>query len=774
MNGSMKMPILKASLFLMGLSGMTAQIILLRELLISFLGNELTLGVILANWLILVAAGSFLLGQSVERVESKLEIFVSFQLFFSAAFPFSIYLCRIFKNILLTTPGETLGFAPIFYSSLLILSPVALPYGVLFTYGCKLYGQFHEEGASSIGRVYLLEAVGSMIGSLLLTFLLIQYFNSFTIAFLISLVNSVMSLLLLSPYSGSPKRIFQKVLRVLSILLSLLCVYGLLPETSSTMDQSSIRSQWKGLNVIDYKNSIYGNITVSKRGEQYTFFTDGIPSITTPVPDIALIEDFVHLPMLFHEKPESVLILSGGAGGMIHEILKYPLARLDYVELDPLLLQLVQKYPTPLTQSEFADQRVRIHYIDGRLFVKETREPFDVIFIGFPAPQTLQVNRLFTSEFFSEAKMKMNPKGIFVLTLPGSLTYISPQLRDLNRCIVETLRSVFGHVRVIPGDVNLYLASDSNLLEKISSHEISRRFSERKIKSSLITKNYIEFRFDQRWLKWFWQSMEGSKARINSDFHPLGVFLYLSYWNNLFSPYLTGVFKWVEKYGLILFVAKIILITIILSTLFIKRPHLSGHSMTYSLFTTGLTGMIFSLGVIFTFQTLYGYLYYQIGLLIAIFMFGIASGSFFITKFLERIKKESLLFLKTEIAIILFSFLFPFVFLAPSQHLENKAVYLTLYGAILIISFISGMFIGLQFPLANKIYLGSLPKEGKLGQTAGLLYGADLLGGFVGGLSGGILLLPILGLKETCFIMALIKLSSLTLLLIFVKIWKAK
>ena len=55
----------------MGLSGIAAQIILLRELLISFLGNELTLGIILGNWLILVAIGAFLIGQSVEKVKRK-------------------------------------------------------------------------------------------------------------------------------------------------------------------------------------------------------------------------------------------------------------------------------------------------------------------------------------------------------------------------------------------------------------------------------------------------------------------------------------------------------------------------------------------------------------------------------------------------------------------------------------------------------------------------------------------------------------------------------
>jgi spermidine synthase len=765
----MKMLSLKISLLLMGLSSITAQIVLLRELLVSFLGNELTLGVILASWLILVAAGSFLAGKSVEKVERKLEVFVVFQLIFSVALPFTIFLCRIFKNILLATPGEVLGFAPIFYSSLLILLPVTLPYGALFTYGCKLYAQYAEENAASIGKVYIIETMGSMIGGLLITFLLIQYLNPFTIAFSISLLNSLMSIFLLWLKPKSSKASFQKALMILSILLSFLFAYGLFPQTSSSIHQSSIYSQWRGLNVIHYENSIYGNITVTKRGEQYTFFADGVPSITTPVPDIASIEDFVHFPMLFHENPESILILNGGAGGMIHEILKYPVKRIDYVELDPLLLRLVQEFPTPLTQSELSDKRVKIHYMDGRIFVQRTGGRFDIIFIGLPAPQSLQTNRLFSSEFFSMARGKMNPNGILVFTLPGSITYLSPELRDLNGCILDTLKNVYRHVRVIPGDVNLYLASDSDFPETISSNEISKRFEERKIKASLITRNYIEYRLNERWLKWFQQSMGGRKIHVNSDFHPLAVFFNLSYWNSLFSPYLTEVFKWYERSSLTLSVTKIILITLILATLFIKMPHLSRHSITYSIFTTGLTGMIFNLAIIFAFQTLYGYLYHQIGLLIAIFMFGIASGSLLITKCLDRIKKDSLLFLKTEMAIILFSILFPFVFLIPSHNLENKIIYFILYGAVLIMSFLSGMSIGLQFPLANKIYLSSYTGKGMLGETAGLLYAADLLGGFFGGLSGGILLLPILGLKETCFIMAMLKISSGLLFLLFMR-----
>jgi len=765
---------LKVSLLIKGLSGIVAQIILMRELLISFLGNELTLGIILANWLILVAIGSFVIGKTVEKVERKLEVFVSFQLFFSLALPFTLYLSRIFKNILLATPGEGLGFVPIFYSSFLILLPVTLPQGALFTYGCKLYSQYIRKDVSSIGKVYVLESIGAIIGGLLMTFLLIQYLNSFEIALIISLINAVVAAILIWPAPKSSNHPIKIALWVLSGLLSFVFACNLLSQTSSAIHLSSIRSQWKNLNVIHNENSIYGNITVTKRGEQFTFFTNGVPSITTPVPDIASIEDFVHFPMLFHEKPESVLILSGGVGGTIHEILKYPVKNVDYVELDPLLLKLVQKFSTPLTQSELSDKRVRTHYADSRFFVKRTHDRFDIIFVGLPAPQELQTNRLFSSEFFNSAKQKMSPDGIIVLTLPGSLTYISPELRDLNGCILETLKGVFRSVRIIPGDANLYLASNSDQLEKAATGEIIKRFEVRKIRTSLFTKSYLEFRLHGRWMKWFLQSMERKGTQINSDFRPIGVFLSLSYWNALFSPYLTGIFKWFEGFSLQISIAYMILFTLLMAAIFIKRPHLSRQSIPYAIFATGLAGMIFNLGVIFTFQTFYGYLYHQVGLLIAIFMFGVALSSFLITQRLDRIKRDSLLFLKIEIVIILFSFLFPFVFSIPSQYLETPAVSLLIYPVFLIMSFLSGAWIGLQFPLATKIYLGAASKEGALGHTAGLIYGADLLGGFVGGLFGGILLLPILGLKESCFMMAMIKISSGILFLLFIKIHRVK
>ncbi len=768
----MRILTLKISLIIMGISSIVSQITLMKEFLISFLGNELTLGVILANWMVLEAIGAFVIGKSAEKAEKRLEIYITLQLIFSLAFPVAIYITRTFKNFLLITPGEGLGFTPVFYASFLILLPVAVSHGALFPYGSKLYSQYLKEEVPSIGRVYVLETLGSIIGGLSITFLLIRLLSSFQIAFLIGLLNAVISLCLLLERENPPFGP-RKIIGYLSVLLSLIFIYMILGPYAVRIHWFSIRSQWKEIEVIHYENSVYGNVTVTKRGEQFTFFTDGVPSITTPVPDTSFIETFVHFPMLIHQNPNYILILGGGAGGMIQEILKYPEVRVDYVELDPLLLQLAKKYSTPLTESELSDKRVTIHYADARFFINQTSNRYDIIFIGLSSPQDLRMNRLFSTEFFYLSKKKLMPNGIIVLALPGSLTYISPELKNLNGCILDTLKVNFQYVKIIPGETNLYLASDSGNVKNTTPMELFKRLEKRQIKTNLFTKTYIEHRLHERWLKWFGQSMEPRATHINSDFRPLGVFFSLSHWNALFSPYLAGVFKWFSGLNIGTGTLVIGIVTIFFITLFLKWPYSSRLSPPYSILTTGFSAMIFDLAIIFTFQTIYGYLYHQIGLLVAMFMVGVALSSYRMNRHIERIKEKSKIFLLLEAGIILFSILIPFVFSVPYLHIEKKIVYFLLYGVFFIISFLAGASIGLQFPLAVRIYRGPLAKP-SLAKAAGVLYSADLLGGFLGGLFGGVVLLPIMGLKGTCFMIAIIKASSISLFLIFMKINRTK
>ena len=130
------------ALLIMGFSGIVAQILLLRELLITFYGNELSIGIILANWLILEAFGCFFVGKRAERIKRPIQGFIILQLIFSLSLPFAVYLTRIFKEVIGYTAGEGLGLIPMLYSSFLILSLVSITHGALFTFGCKIYSLY--------------------------------------------------------------------------------------------------------------------------------------------------------------------------------------------------------------------------------------------------------------------------------------------------------------------------------------------------------------------------------------------------------------------------------------------------------------------------------------------------------------------------------------------------------------------------------------------------------------------------------------------------------
>jgi spermidine synthase len=615
---------------------------------------------------------------------------------------------------------------------------------------------FSGQGASSAGRVYVYETVGTLIGGIACTYLFIPYLNTFQAFSGLALLNFIVCLVLLAPYWKTG--LFQKTILVILSVLIFLSGYLVFGGQAEVLHFYSIKAQWKNHNIVYYQNSQYGNICVIENQGQYIFFQDGIPNVITPIPDIPFIEEFVHLPLLAHPEPRKLLILSGGAGGIINEALKHPsIETIEYAELDPLLLDLFRKFPTPLTESELNDRRVKIEHIDGRLLVKTTRNTYDLILVGIMEPSNLQANRFFTKEFFSLVKTRLNKGGIFVLGLPGSLTYSNEELKNLNSCVFHTLKSVFSYIRVIPGDgTNLFLLSDSRDILTIDRMQILERLNRRNIKADVIVPWHIEQKLHQGWQDWFSNFIEGSSQKINSDFKPVGLFYSISHWNALFAPSLRGLFRQFEKISLttiaLLFVIFLLLYVFIRS----RNVRFFRAGIALSIITTGFAGMIFDLMLIFTFQSIYGYVFSWIGLLVASFMAGAAGGAMLITTVLARIKNCFKLFIIIELAIICFSIGCPFIFLALHEYLGSPGVFFfrTLF---LVISFICGLLIGSQFPLANKIYLRN---STSLSKTAGLLYASDLLGGWFGGIIGAVVLLPVLGLVGTCITVGLLKLTS--------------
>ena len=183
--------------------------------------------------------------------------------------------------------------------------------------------------------------------------------------------------------------------------------------------------------------------------------------------------------------------------------------------------------------------------------------------------------------------------------------------------------------------------------------------------------------------------------------------------------------------------------------------------------------MVFELVLMFGFQIFYGYVFYEIGILITIFMGGMAAGSLIVTYRGKHIGAQALSLMKTlDAAMIIFSLLLMLIFSFPEKLSSTSPAAIRLIFYILLM--ISGFFAGMQFPLSNAIYLNRAGPEGSddaqpVGKTAGMLYGADLVGGWLGGIIGGLIILPVLGLLQGCILLAVLKVTSLILLYTFPK-----
>lgn len=741
---------------IIGLIGFSTEVFLLREFLIIFSGNEFVIGIIIANWLLLEAFGSFFVGKTAEKNKKLHQTFIFLNIIFCISAVLAVYLIRILKPTLGFSIGESLTFLHIFLSSFFILLPVSVSHGALFTYSCKIHSNLTTLELFSISKVYILEVLGTVLGSFV-SYLLITKLHTFKAISILIFTNIFCCLVFVFIYEFKPlTKKFLVFFNVIFLLISFSFIF-----ISNKIHFFSIKKLWKNQNIIEYQNSKYNNICITEYERQYTFFINGKPTIIIPLADITFLEEYVHIPLLSHKNPKNILIISGAVGGVLNEILKHPTVEyVDYVELDPLLLSLIEKIQEEPTHKELKDFRVNIQYLDGRQFIKITDKKYDVIFLGVSEPEDLQTNRFFTKEFFKLIKAKFNSNGILVLTLNGSLTYLSEELIMINSCIYNTLLEEFKFVRVFPGDgKNIFLATDNIESTLITKETILEEILKRKIKTNVFLPKHIEYKLNPRWQEWFLRYIETTPKIINSDLKPQAVFYSIAYWNKLFAPYLNKILHFIKRTSKLTIGFFVILWIFFLLSF---RKKLKDAFVPICIFSTGFTGMLLSLILIFSFQSVYGYIFSWVGLLTGFYMigstFGVISSNYFIKKN-TNIKK---LLVVLEFSIFLFSMFLILFLIYLKPYLEILKFTENLKCIFLLLTLISGFFVGAEFPVGYSI---QKEKTNDLAETSGFLYSLDLLGGWLAGVISGFILLPILGIIGSCAVILLKKLLVISIIL---------
>lgn len=140
---------------------------------------------------------------------------------------------------------------------------------------------------------------------------------------------------------------------------------------------------------------------------------DGIVQ-TTESDEFIYHEMMVHVPLFAHPQPKRVLIIGGGDGGILREVLRHPnVEHVTQVEIDQSVIDLCKQYFPNHSAGAFEDPRVNIVIDDGKAFVANCRDTFDVIISDSTDPIG-PGETLFTSSFYRDEKTCLAPGGVMV------------------------------------------------------------------------------------------------------------------------------------------------------------------------------------------------------------------------------------------------------------------------------------------------------------------------------------------------------------------------
>lgn len=167
----------------------------------------------------------------------------------------------------------------------------------------------------------------------------------------------------------------------------------------------------------------------------------------------------------FGGKPRRALILGGGDGLAARNLLSHQfMESVKLIELDPLMIKLAKYEPHLLKMNHRSFYDPRFSYVEGDAFrwIKETDEKFDVILLDFPHPKNLSLARLYSAEFYSQLKQRLNPGGFLSIQSGPAFSPGDPQrntLSEISSAILETIRRVGlkGEIYLSPADQEAFI-----------------------------------------------------------------------------------------------------------------------------------------------------------------------------------------------------------------------------------------------------------------------------------------------------------------------------
>lgn len=706
---------MSARLFAVGLVTLLGQVCLLRELNVAFFGTELIYVLALGAWLLWGAMGAWL-GPRRSSPDLVRWLLLAFCVVLGLTLPFVRGLRPVFGGV----AGAYLPFGRQLIAVLLSLMGPALLTGWLFGTAAKSA----VEAGSGVGRAYAVESLGGLVGGILATVLL---------AFGISNLEALLTCCALALAAASLPS-----LRKSSRLAIAAGVVGLvlLVAMVRVADLDRAMTAWTHPDLLVTRDSPYGRVTLGRaQGQIAAFVNDALVFES----EGTSAEEFVHLATLQVTHPGRILVLGGVSEGLVREAMQHRPEVLDAVELDEVFLREAMRHASHADRSALMQPEVRVHIADGRSFL-ERDDRYDLIIMGLPEPDSGQVNRFYTAEFFARCASRLAPGGVLAIRLRSLENQWTPHLTRRMSSIRAALLMSFADVLVLPGGTNVVLASQDRLVRDPA--ELSARWQARGIRARLVSPQFLRYVMTNDRVTEIQDLLAGRVAPPNTDAHPTSYRDTMLLWLSRFHP---GLAMWEPDLARIPAGMMVVVLLLWLGGLAVVRRH-PGVRRSLLMGMVGLAGMGIESVLILNDQIRRGLLFQDVGLLMTLFMTGLAVGALTIGWRGWGAQRRLVAALVSG---------FGLMGIGSGWIVQAGWVtHLGLSGGLLLLT---GGLVGGLFAAVG----GREPTQSA--RIVAPLYAADLLGGAIGAVLGGLVLVPFVGLGETAALLGIFVLTALIL-----------
>jgi spermidine synthase len=713
----------------MGLLAICAQAIFVRETMSLFTGTEFVIGIVLAAWLLWVGLGGLVGGMFLRhRRTMEYRDFAIAGIAAALLLPLTVVAIRFARSLIAQPPGS---FPPVSHAiliSIVLIAPFGFLYGAIYNIASLLWGGGDRGLKGGVSRVYIWEALGSLGGAFIFAFILVSFLSHLGSSVFLALL--VIAVLLL----GDPVR--ESALPRIAIFALFALIAALV---TPKVDSWTMGRIFAGYRIEDFRASRYGEVVAASRAELLSFYQGGSRLFSVPEPERA--EEIVHIPMLIHPEPHSVLLIGGCLGGGWQEAVKHPsVESVDCLELDGELLSMVSDMGAGRIGA-LAGGELDITFVqsDGRRYLSRTDRKYDVILLVAPPPLNLQWNRYYTVEFFSLVEESLEEGGIFGFTHPSSENFLSDAQAEVLSILMSTMEEVYDEVLLLPGSV-CHIIGGAGPLDTATMLE---RLHDRGISTDYVSAEFLPFRFSRERIETLRRRIMSEEGSINSDTKPILPIREIALEGDRIG---SGLLSGIELLGdMPQALPAGVLGGLLLIILTIgRRKGAPGLAVG----AVGLGSFLLQLIVLLSYQAFSGLLYHAIVLLTAIFMAGAAAGAYVSMK-RKDVTRAGLSAIHGGfilIAVIMLSI--------HTDAFRSAVPYEVLNAAYFALAGITGALTGAYYPLVVRT---ALRERGRT--VPAFFYAWDLFGACLGGSIGGMILFPLIGLGGTLLFIAGIHLA---------------